>query len=124
MPVRSLSSPVIRWPDAEEVVTAVRQWAQETAARHPDVVRIGYFGSYASGDWSVGSDVDLIIIVSGEDRPFIERSRDWDTLDLPVPADVLVYTEEEWASMRQRRQAITREIINWVYRRSDDRPCR
>jgi predicted nucleotidyltransferase len=37
---------------------------------HPEVVRVGYFGSYARGDWGVGSDLDLIIIVDRSDEPF------------------------------------------------------
>lgn len=51
MPVRSLSSSMLRWPDRETVDRAVRRWAEEVARRKPEVVRIGYFGSYARGDW-------------------------------------------------------------------------
>lgn len=54
MPVRSLSSSVLRWPDAEVVDRAVRHWAQEIAHKRPGIIRIGYFGSYASGDWGWG----------------------------------------------------------------------
>jgi predicted nucleotidyltransferase len=49
MPVRSLNSPVLIWPDAESVDLAARRWA-EHASQNPEVVRIGYFGSYARGD--------------------------------------------------------------------------
>jgi len=115
MPVRSLTSSVIKWPDARTVAAAVRRWARNIAADHPEVVRIGYFGSYARGNWGVGSDVDLIVIVSTAERPFGDRGRDWGTLDLPVPADVVVYTEEEWASMKARGRGIAAEAVNWVY---------
>lgn len=115
MPVRSLTSSVIRWPDRQEINSAVHQWARAAAARHSGVVRIGYFGSYARGDWGVGSDVDLIIIVSTARQPFAERARDWDTTDLPVPADVLIYTEDEWTDMSRQNRRITRETIDWVY---------
>jgi hypothetical protein len=110
-----LTSSVIRWPDAEAVLAAAHRWAHEAAAGDPRVLRIGAFGSYARGDWGVGSDIDLVIIVSSAERPFPERSRDWDASDLPVPADVLVYTAQEWASMRKRRQGITRGDVVWVY---------
>ena len=69
MPVRSLSSPVLKWPHKGEVDQAARRWAGELAARHPEVVRIGYFGSYARDDWGVGSDLDLIAIVKEWDGP-------------------------------------------------------
>ncbi len=122
MPVRSLSSSVIRWPEVCEVIGAVRQWARETATRHPEAVRIGYFGSYARGDWGVGSDIDLIIIVSGHDDPGTHRFRDWQTGSLPVPADVLVYTEEEWRSMCREGYRITEGPITWVYQCGNNDP--
>lgn len=121
MPVRSLSSSVITWPDAVEVEEAVRRWAREAAARHPQAVKIGYFGSYATGNWGVGSDVDLIAIVRQADRPFAERALSWNTLDLPVPADLLVYTEDAWASMTKEGRRITEQPIVWVYRRDIER---
>lgn len=52
-----------------------RRWAQKVAREHPEMVRIGYFGSYARGNWGVGSDLDFV--------PYGE---------LPVSADLLVYT--------------------------------
>ena len=63
---------------------------------HPEVVRIGVFGSYARGDYSPGSDVDLLVIVrkSAEPRWYM-RAIGFDTLILTVPADVFVYTEAE-----------------------------
>lgn len=65
----------------------------------------------------VGSDLDLIIIVRESDQPFERRAAAWDVTELPVPTDVLVYTEEEWRSLpRQGRFYLTvmREGI-WVW---------
>lgn len=119
MPVRSLTSSVLRWPDAATVRQAVERWAAAAAARRADVLRIGYFGSYARGDWGVGSDVDLVVVVEGDEQPFVRRAAAWDATDLPVPADVLVYTAEEWQALsRQERfhQTLLREVV-WVYER-------
>ena len=63
MPVRSLNSSVLKWPDAKTVDAAARRWAEKIAQDKKYVLKIGYFGSYARGDWGVGSDLDLIIIV-------------------------------------------------------------
>lgn len=118
MPVRSLNSSVLKWPDAPSVDQAVRQWAQRIARARKQVRRIGYFGSYARGDWGVGSDLDLVIVVDDSDQPFEKRARDWDVTDLPVPADVLVYTLEEWKALPPQErfyQTLMREMI-WVYR--------
>ena len=39
-------------------------------------------------------------VVSAADRPFIERGRDWDLTRLPVPAEILIYTEPEWDQLQ------------------------
>lgn len=116
MPVRSLNSSVLKWPDAETVDAATRRWAEKVVQDRTDVVKIGYFGSYARGDWGVGSDLDLIIIVEYSRQPFEKRSIEWNVTELPVPANVLVYTKEEWKSLRKTRfyQTVMREAV-WVY---------
>lgn len=117
MPVRSLSSSVLKWPSRQTVDTAVRRWAA-AVARDPNVLRVGYFGSYARGDSGVGSDVDLIIILAGAGSG---REPDFtcDVHALPVPADVLVYTVEEWDRLKGAERfasTLEREAV-WVYAR-------
>jgi len=119
MPVRSLNSPVLRWPDARTVERALCRWAEGLARQRPEVLRIGYFGSYARGDWGVGSDLDVVIVVSHSNRPFVGRACAWDATELPVPADVLVYTEKELEGrMREGRfGGALRDEARWVYTR-------
>lgn len=74
MPVRSSTSSVLVWPDPEKVDRAAREWAQGEAPRHPELVRLGYFGSYATGDWGVGSDLDLVAVVRTSPQPFERRA--------------------------------------------------
>jgi hypothetical protein len=78
MPVRSLNSSVLRWPDAKEVDQAVRQWAREMGRQRPEMPRAGYFGSYARGDWGAGSDLDVVILVERAAHPFERRALRWD----------------------------------------------
>ncbi len=101
MPVRSLSSPVLKWPDRVTVSRAVKEWAEGIIRENPEVLRLGYFGSFARADWGVGSDLDLIAIVADSDEPFERRSLSWDTTVLPVPADCLIYTKAEWGAMKE-----------------------
>jgi hypothetical protein len=124
MPVRSLRSSVLRWPDAQTVVEAVRRWAASAAAAHEGVQRIGYVGSYARGDWGVGSDVDLVAVVAQSALPFERRAAAWDTMTLPVPADLLVYTADEWQALAQRPagRRLLREV-GWVYDRDEAGPA-
>jgi len=117
MPVRSLNSSVLTWPDRQTVERAVRRWAEEVARDRDDIARIGYFGSYARGDCGVGSDLDLIIVVEDSDQPFETRAAQWDATSLPVPADLLVYTRGEWESLGSGSrfiQTLSREAV-WLY---------
>lgn len=117
MPVRSLSSPVIVWPNREAVTQALAGWAITAAERHPELLRLGYFGSYARGDWGVGSDLDLVAVVSHAPASFENRSLGWDLSPLPVPTDLLIYTIEEWRAVQQRggrfAETLSRETI-WI----------
>ncbi len=118
MPVRSLSSSVLKWPDAPTVHQAVQRWAEEVMQARSDVLRIGYMGSYARGDWGVGSDLDLIVVVAQHEQPFWRRTVDWDLSSLPVPADLLVYTQQEWqelAGQGGRFYRTLEEEAVWVY---------
>ncbi len=120
MPVRSSSSPVLRWPDDREVRKAAETWARHEAERRPDVVRLGYFGSYANGTWGVGSDLDLIAVVRNATEPFERRAISWNLDPLPVPAELLVYGEDEWVRMMReggRFAATLRRETVWLVER-------
>jgi len=119
MPVRSLASSVLRWPDRDAVDRATRSWAAQVARVDDRVVRIGYFGSYARGDWGVGSDVDLAVILDASSEPFERRALAYDANVLPVPADLLVYTLDEWERMASRGglpRTVASDVV-WVYSR-------
>lgn len=121
MPVRSLASSVLRWPDRAEVDRAVRSWASAVAGQDESVLAIGYFGSYARGDWGVGSDVDLVVVKRVAEEPFERRALAYDATGLPVPADVLVYGTEEWQRMQAHgglARTVAGEIVWVVDRRS------
>ena len=117
MPVRSLTSSVLKWPDRAAVDVAARRWAEQQVGLHPELQRLGYFGSYARGDWGVGSDLDLIAVVIQSDLPFEERPLGWDLTPLPVPAEILVYTQVEWRRLEQeggRFAATIRAEVVWL----------
>jgi hypothetical protein len=117
MPVRSLSPPVLAWPDRAVVDRAGRERAALEAKRHSGVLRVGRFGSYARGDWGVDSDVDLVAVVEDSPLPFHERTSRWDTLGLLVPAELIVYTWPEWerliASQSRFARQLSQETV-WV----------
>jgi predicted nucleotidyltransferase len=99
----------------------MRAWAERAATKHPEVLRVGYFGSYARGDWGVGSDADIIVVLDHADEAFERRGSAWDTTELPVPAELLVYTEDEWERLGREGgrffATVMREAV-WVYDRN------
>lgn len=123
MPVRLLNSSVLKWPDRGDVDKAVRAWVGPESIKHPELCRLAYFGSYARGDWGVGSDLDLIAIVKESTEPFYRRPLNWDLGALPVPADLLVYTVAEWEALaaggNRLAHTLTREAI-WVFPEAEE----
>lgn len=64
-----------------------------------DVEKISLFGSYARGRADLFTDLDILVIMD-TDKPFIERAGEiYGLLCLPVDADVLCYTPEEFRRM-------------------------
>ncbi len=119
MPVRSLNSSVLIWPNA-------REWAARQARLHPELVGLGYFGSYARGDWGVGSDLDLVAIVSTASTPFGEQALEWRMEDLPVPAENLIYTQDEWHRLLGADNPFLRRLATetiWLLARQDAPAC-
>ncbi len=110
MPVRSSTSSVLRWPDAASVRGALARWVEEEAPRHQGLIRLGYFGSYARGDFGVGSDLDLVAVVESSRLPFERRAVEWETSMLPVPAELLVYTRAEWERLAGERNRFFRTL--------------
>ena len=78
----------------------MRLWTAEQVRVRPEIVRLGYFGSYARGDWGVGSDLDVIAIVRKTAEPFERRLLEWDLTSLPVPAEIIVYSLLEWEKLQ------------------------
>jgi len=125
MPVRSLRSSVLRWPDGSEVARAVRLWGARLLEQDPRVLRVGYCGSYARGDWGVGSDVDLVVLASPVEERCERRAPAYPAEELPVPADVFVYSPQEWEAMLRRggfARTVAGELV-WVAAREGNAPA-
>jgi predicted nucleotidyltransferase len=91
--------------------------------QHPELIKLGYFGSYARGDWGVGSDLDLIAIVNSSEMQFSRRPLAWDLLKLPVPAEIVIYTLAEWQKLQAEGRRLAQVVANeavWVYEAMDE----
>jgi predicted nucleotidyltransferase len=71
------------------------------AQRSEEIEFIVLYGSMARGNWSRGSDFDLLIGLRGEDgKRFLDRISEYDRI-APGPIEPFVYSEHEWQSMWQ-----------------------
>jgi predicted nucleotidyltransferase len=86
------------------VLDAVTAWARELLARDSNVLRVGCFGSYARGDAGVGSDVDLVVLVRERGAAPPDATR------LPVHADLLVFSDDEWRALREAGGRLARTL--------------
>lgn len=110
MPVRSLNSAVFKWPNRARVLEAARAWAGKLRSDDPLVRGVYCVGSYARGDWGVGSDLDVIVIVRDGPPSIVERHCRYEPREVPVPADVWVYTDAEWEALRTHSPHLRRRL--------------
>ena len=108
---------VFRAPDRERVIAELRRWVAAQRQARPELVRVGLFGSYATGRHAPGSDIDLLVLVrhSNECHWFL-RAAGFDTATLPVGVDLFVYTEAEADRMRRTSrwfQHVLRHVL-WI----------
>lgn len=118
MPVRSLSSSVYKWPDRDQVHRALCNSIVALVEQQPNIHKVGYIGSYARGDWGVGSDLDLVVVIEDDDTRFLDRTIPLDLVEIPVPVDVIIYTLGEWVELLNRPGKFTETIqseIVWIY---------
>lgn len=80
----------------------------------PEVERVSLVGSYARGRSDLGTDLDLVVVMRTE-LGFLERLRFlYPLLSLPVDLDLLCYTPEEFASLKEHgflRHALKEEVV-------------
>lgn len=96
----------------------------EPALRRTGARACWVFGSFARGAADAHSDLD-VIVVAPTGRSFFDRHRDYLDLILasPVPIQLLVYTPEEFARMREEERPFLEHALDGarlVYRRGED----
>jgi predicted nucleotidyltransferase len=82
-------------------VAAFLEKASRTLSSQPLVRKVILFGSFARGEQTARSDIDLLVVEEGEFGPKRSRRKEMVGLrrllaEAPTPVDVLVYSETEW----------------------------
>jgi predicted nucleotidyltransferase len=94
----------------DRVLAAAGDWVRELLANRPEVVQVGYFGSYARGDYAPGSDFDVLMEITRTALPPRDRAFAYLPDSFPVDLDLVVYTTDELAALRGRNAAFVAAI--------------
>ncbi len=92
-------------------------YARSLLATRPDVEEIVVFGSFESGTWAPGSDLDVLIILSSAPAPVHERVADLLPGAFPVGLDVFPYTRDEIAARQPSPLLDAARRSRWRYTR-------
>ena len=97
---RSSSSVRVFYPkiNRKELVQILSQRLKELGTKLP-LVRVVLFGSYAKGNYTVGSDVDLLIVYQGKPRTNAYAVAK-EVLNVPR-LEPHLYTEEEYRKLKE-----------------------
>jgi predicted nucleotidyltransferase len=96
-----LNSVVIKSIDREIINQAVASFVIELRIKHPEVIRVIWFGSWVKGLPSPGSDVDLCLILSSSEKSPRDRIPDYLPQKFPVGIDIFIYTRDEFERLER-----------------------
>jgi len=109
-PKKSSGSVQIFYPrfDKEEIIQAISRGLKKIWEELP-LLLVVLFGSYARGNYTVASDVDLLVVYRGEERgdaySIIKRA-----IDIPL-LEPHVYSEREYRAMKETIRNMVRDGI-------------
>ena len=101
---RSLGSVEILSVEYDAVINALLHASSAVKKEHPDVKQVLLFGSFARGDYTPFSDIDILIVIKETEINFLERK---DTFvqyfkSIPFDVNILVYSSKEIESLLQK----------------------
>jgi len=92
----SLNSVKVFWLDQEKLIKKVSDIAKEIGENETNILMIILFGSIADKRGIPGSDVDLLILLKNDPKPFIGRIPEWaEKFKLDFPVDLFPFTINE-----------------------------
>jgi len=110
---RSSGSVQITWVDLPALLAALHERAERLCRERPEIEEILLFGSFARGDFTPESDVDLLVIVERSDTPFLLRADPYRDVFADLPFDVfpVVYTRGEVDQMQRQGNGFLRSAL-------------
>ncbi len=102
-------------PLRKEYINTLQASVQQIVSKLSDkVIRISIFGSYARGKKDLFTDLDILIIMDTK-KTFLERLKEiYSLVLLSVDTDILIYTPEEFACMKNKtflKKILAEEVV-------------
>jgi predicted nucleotidyltransferase len=97
---KSSSSVRVFFADKDKILLQVKQYSKKLKRNHPEVEKVGLFGSYVTDEYGPASDVDLLIILKSSSKRFIDRIPDFLPSEIEVSCDCFPYTIDEINRMK------------------------
>lgn len=129
MPDRFSTSAGVACLDGPAAIERLRGLARSLLDSHPDVQAVYLFGSLAQNRYAPGSDADLLIVLTHDERRFIDRVPEFlrAFLQAPLPVDVFPFTVQELTEKQRQgnffvQQALQKGVLldaRQGYRRAD-----
>ena len=91
-------------------MAVIEQFAKRIAERfQPE--RVVLFGSYARGDATSDSDVDLLVVMRTDEKPFWQSVKILQTVACPFATDLIVRTPDDLQRRMEWGDPFVREIV-------------
>lgn len=94
----------------EEIMNKLKKWAN-TLSKNKNVIAVVLFGSFAKGEETPGSDVDILILLKESKERFDNRIPEFIPSGIGIGVDVFPYTIEEFLSSLNEKWGIADEVI-------------
>lgn len=100
MPKTSSGSLKIFSQDINAVKRLLKKTLKIWKAEHPEICSVFIFGSFVKGDFTPGSDIDVLLILSDSKRSFRDRLAKYYPENFPISVDLFPFTISEIKEMR------------------------
>jgi len=110
---KSLNGVVILSVNYDELIQTLREISVEIKNKIRSVLKIYLFGSFARGNYTPDSDLDILVVLEKCDLPFVERRDLFVDFFKGVPFDlnIFVYTKDEINEMIAQKNLFIEEVL-------------
>ena len=100
--------------DHDALVSALKKTAGKIKAQVNGVSQIVLFGSVARGEELPSSDIDILIIITKTNVPFLNRRDEFVDYfgDIPLNVNPLVYSEDELLALQQQENGFIKQALS------------